>query len=780
MGNIYERLKNNPYLKSHLDWEIAICQHMMYLLIDEDRGEPVLGERKLPWGAPDAETYVKRIERNLRSLEKVADLRLTYQIAAVDMESIARDFPEVAEKMKYWHQQGRLDFVGGSFSQPHMQGIGSESNWRQFEWGVKFFNDFFGKQIKLHGRQETALHQQISQILKKNGFEMISMPIFPWSLEIIEGSFEFTSCHLGTNFMRSNEFVEAVSLDGTSLPAYLTSPVSAFFDLDEVHEDCPIPALHAHNPDNIKRAISSDLYGPPPVWPYFPDLMEIDQSYFENIHEIAAVVHLEEALARRIKKVPPRAKAKLNSYWSYYEGQWAEEFLRNNKLAEEHALLGEAIQCMAKLANTGKDKSDQLHNIWHTILKYQHHDANWIEITDLRRKGINYLKETVRQGQQIMLELAQDMIEPDTQSLAVFNSLAHSRKALIDLPDDEITAGIGTMQKYNNRLLGLTDLPAGGFKSFSAEEYTLVDSQESPLPKTIETKHYRIDFSDNGLINQIISADQSNLLNCQQYLGGEIRAMINDQWQDNRKSGWSFYVGDVCYILERTTSLGDIPLRERYFFFRETNAIKVEMDFDFSGNEVGFYWLDETKINIYYPTRGTDVYHDIPFGYIQSPQERPLFATNWVSCGGLTYVNRGTVKHWVKDGVIANVIAWGSKTFDNRIHFDFWTREQTYDLRLYNTHTIEYFLIPAGTFDANQTVRQVEDLITPVFIAPGKGQKSFYEVQEDDLAITSLHTKEDKVQVRGYQLPSQSKNKYRDFEIFNCPAQDIARIKKDE
>ena len=104
-----------PYLRSHLGWKMSLCQHLMYLLIDEDRGEPMLGERKPPWGAPDAATYVQRIERNLSAFEKIDDLKLNYQVAGVDMESIARGFPHIAEKMKLWYERGRLDFVDGSW-----------------------------------------------------------------------------------------------------------------------------------------------------------------------------------------------------------------------------------------------------------------------------------------------------------------------------------------------------------------------------------------------------------------------------------------------------------------------------------------------------------------------------------------------------------------------------------------------------------------------------------------------------------------------------------------
>ncbi len=47
---ILKQLKKDPFVKEHFGWKLAFCQHPMYLLIDEDRGEPTVGERVPPWG----------------------------------------------------------------------------------------------------------------------------------------------------------------------------------------------------------------------------------------------------------------------------------------------------------------------------------------------------------------------------------------------------------------------------------------------------------------------------------------------------------------------------------------------------------------------------------------------------------------------------------------------------------------------------------------------------------------------------------------------------------
>jgi hypothetical protein len=52
-----EKMQNNPWMKEHFGLQLGVMQHPMYLIVDEDRGEPIVGERTLPWGAPNAEVY---------------------------------------------------------------------------------------------------------------------------------------------------------------------------------------------------------------------------------------------------------------------------------------------------------------------------------------------------------------------------------------------------------------------------------------------------------------------------------------------------------------------------------------------------------------------------------------------------------------------------------------------------------------------------------------------------------------------------------------------------
>lgn len=258
---LLQEILSMPWAAKHFGLQIAYCQHPMYLIVDEDRGVPTVSERIPPWGAPDAATYVERIRRNLASLEKYPGLHLNYDFAAADIENIAQRFPDVVQEMKRKFDSGLLDFVNGSYAQAHLHVEGSEGNWRDFEIGLEVYERLFGKKVTVFACQETGLHEQLPQMLKKMGFEFIVAPQMPWFAEIVSGSFEFTACQpLGTTFIRNNEFVNAQALDGTTLPLYLTND----------DESLPFSA------SGRKRILDQDLYGPSPLSIYFPDMNEIN------------------------------------------------------------------------------------------------------------------------------------------------------------------------------------------------------------------------------------------------------------------------------------------------------------------------------------------------------------------------------------------------------------------------------------------------------------------------------------------------------------------------
>jgi hypothetical protein len=740
-------LKRDPYVKKHFGWKLFFAQHPMYLIVDEDRGEPAVGERIPPWGAKTKEGYIERVRRNLKSLEELPNLKLNYQWSALEVEHMCLNFPDVYERMKNLYASGSLDFLDGTYSQAHLQSLTSESNWRQFEYGHEIYMKLFDKKMDVYARQETGLHQQLPQLLNHFEYKFAAAPAFVATIELLEGPFEFIVQLGQMEAVSGDEFIEAVGLDGSSIPFYLQI------------------GLGWENM-SIARELQQDMYSGPKIFNVFPDLDEVDKEDFEENYQLFDWVLFGDALTETHKENPPRAKGRVYSNWSYNEGVWAEELFRVMRQTEAKVLLAEKINAMVVLSGQELDKSEEIKKIWKTILKSQHHDISWIEVTDLKRTSINRLIKASGECDKIITELSELLVEKSDKELSVFNGQVKKRTALIEL-EKGVSLGSQTFQIYKEQSLGFTDLPPGRYASFKKSD-NIIHSQKTALPKNIDTKYYTIQLSDNGLMKQLETQSGKKLLKDDPKLGGEIRARIDRDWFDNRTAEVNYLTGPVCDIIERKSKINDIPLSETYFYYKDQPYIKVELEFDFNGNEVGYMWFDETKLNVYYPTTGETVHHDIPFGYKEVRQNRPLLATNWVECGGLAYVHSGNVKHWVKNGVIANVLAWGDNQFSNRLHWD-WIEYTEYDIRLYGKQKIEYYIIPLDEFDGNIIAQLVQDIISPVHVQEGAGSRSFYSVDDPGLAVTAIYNKNDQVYVRGYQLPGGGDQGLRDWEIFDRP-----------
>jgi hypothetical protein len=741
-----QELTKDPYLKEHFKWKLFFAQHPMYLLIDEDRGEPPVGERIPPWKAKTKEEYVERVRRNLKSLDELPELKLNYQWSALELEDLCKNFSDIYEWMKRHYKRRSLDFLDGTYSQAHLQVLTSESNWRQFEYGIEIYKDLFDKKVDLYARQETGLHIQLPQLLRIFGYKYAAIPAFIATVEIIDGSFEFIIQEGRMEAINGEEFITAVAPDGSTIPFYLQIELG----WDNM---------------SLEREFQQDLYSSPKIFNVFPDLDEVDKELFEENYRLFNWVLFRDALEESYIVNPPRATALVYSNFSYNEGVWAEELFRAMRKAESYALLVEQMNAMVHLNGSNIDKTDELKEIWKTILKSQHHDISWIEVTDLKRKSINRLKAAIDKCYMLMYDLSSELVNADEKTLSVFNGLAMNRNGLVELEEGSSLLNF-VFQDYRGRSYGFVDLPSGGFNSFTVSNKS-ISSKEEIIPENINTKYYRIDFSNEGLIKQIKTKGGNKLLKESDKLGGEIRARIDRMWYDNKTADVKYFAGEVFDIVERKTSINNIPLNEIYIYYKHQPYIKVELEFDFNGDEVGYMWFDETKLNVYYSTLGNVVRQDIPFGYKEAKMNRPLFPTSWIECGGLVYVHRGTVKHWVKDGTIANVLAWGDNQFTNRLHWD-WIEYTEYDIRLYGKQKIEYYIIPLDEFDGNEITHIVDDIISPVFITSGNGEKSFYSQEDYSMSITSVYVKDGKVWMRGYQMPEGNK-KYNDWEIFNTP-----------
>jgi len=745
-------------MRDFVKWKNVLCQHPMYLVIDRDRGKPIVEERIPPCGAPNAKEYAKRVKRNLESLERFPDLKINYQFSGIEMEDMARDFPELIEEIRKWVKKERLGFVGGTYSQPHLHVFGPESNIRQFEYGLEVFRRIFGTEIITYARQETGLHQQLPQILNAFDYKFSVVPSFYWTLRFIEGS-SFPEIIGNTHFqsfVQGEEFTYWQGLDKSKIPLYLKS-------------SC------AHMEEDEQR----DLFHSPILSICFPDMKEVNENWYREKRRKGGFYLLDEALEEQIRKYPPTSQANLYTYWSYIEGVWAEALCRKNKKAEIRALQAEAMESMAHLAGQKIEGTrEKMDKIWKNILASQHHDVYWVETTDLKRKALSWLDEAVKISEQIIKQAQTKIVKKidtgkeEEKVLVVFNTLPKERKGIIKLEAEENLEIVSdenkelSAQRIEGKLIFIDTLPAFGYKVYKLRNGGSITERRSLENREFENQYYKVKIREDGLFQSMIEKGSGQeLLDINAYLGGEIKGQIRNKEVSTRDKGRITRIkeGEIGKLIEIEGLLETIKYKKSITLYYELPTIDVSMNFNFEGDTVGTFLIDESKLNIYWPTRRGKISYDIPFGVAKGREGRPLFAINWLDIStnkcGLTIINKGTPKHWVRNGVMANVIAWGGNKFSNRQYLGPLKQTQ-YDLRLYGSHHISYSLYPHENGWREARVTSIaQHLLFPLLAHQASNHKgtlererSFFKLFPDSLVVTSIQSSKDKVNCRVYNM----------------------------
>jgi alpha-mannosidase len=687
---------------------------------------------------------------------------MNFQFSGVEMEDMARDFPELIEEMRKWVKEKRLGFIGGTYSQPHLHVFGPESNIRQFEYGLEVFRRIFGTEIITYARQETGLHQQLPQILNAFGYKFSVVPAFYWTLRFIKGSSfpEIIGNRKFQSFVQGEEFTYWQGLDKSKIPLYLKS--SSYTEEDE----------------------QRDLFHSPVLSIDFPDMREVEEDWYEEKRSKGGFYLLHEALEEVVREYPPTSQANLYTYWSYIEGMWAEALSRKNKEAEIRAVQAEAMEAMMLLSGEEIEGTrEKIDKIWKNILTSQHHDVYWIETTDLKRKALSWLDEATKISEEIIKQTQSKIIkkidtgkeEEEEEVVVVFNTLPSERKGIIKVKTEENEIVNDENKEFPaQRIEGKTNfidtLPALGYKVYKLRKGRSIIKKRN-LESEFENQYYKVKIREDGLFESMIEKSSGQeLLDTKTYLGGEIKGRVRGKEASTRDVSRITKIeeGEIGKLIEIEGSLETIKYKERIALYYELPTIDVSLEFTFEGNEAGDFHIDESKLNIYWPVQRGDIFYDIPFGVEKGKEKRPLFAINWLDIStdkcGLTYINKGTPKHWVNNGVIANVIAWGGNKFSNRQGGGRWLKQTQYDLKLYGSHTISYSLYPHKNIWREARVANIaQDLSFPPLACQARNHKgilekkrSFFELSPNSLMVTSIKNSEGKVSCRVYNIAEKT------------------------
>lgn len=697
-----------------MTWYFALCQHPMYMIIENDE---TAAERTPPWGERDIVSYVDRIRRNLASLDRYPHLKFNYDISGVELEGLAERAPDVIERLRHFVRIGRVGFVNGSYAQAHLHSFGAESNLRQMFEGLDAIKRIAGVKVTSYAHQEPAIHDQMPQILRSLGYRFAVTPGFFWVLSFLTAHEILGVQYQGLHFLQDEEFTRWRGLDGTEVPLYLTQPRLR-------------PKGGVHGSDSHRAALRQEFVKDhlhyPPIRCDFPDMVDIDDDWVDD-HQGHEFVVLDEALQSRLAETPARSAARLYTYWGYGDGIEAERLHRADRQGELALLEAESLGVLAQEL-VGRP-ADNLREAWRSLLRAQHHDAYWVGGMGLREKAVSWADQARRTAEaaigaatdaivsQLPLAVASEgvplvMWEPwpvaRTDVAEVHVTVPAGQSTDFEVRGVDGAAApcqvIGTETAANGSTRATLLFPARttglGYQLLRLIPAVQTETKTGGL--TFENGYYRAAMAPDGTFASLRTLRSDvELIADSTYRGNLLRAQDPEgRWLEFVPSeAPTITDGPVAGRIRVAGTVGDADLVQEITLYHHHPRIDFTLAFDFHDTSYGNYWQDETKLNVYWPVAprgGLD--HDIPFGVVPGHQERSFFPTAWARLGsaraGLAFFHRGTNRCWVRNNVLANVLACGV------IGRDIGTRAQPqmyikdYDLRLRGHHVISYAIYP--------------------------------------------------------------------------------------
>lgn len=769
-------------------WELALAQHPMYLLIREDT---TCAERTPPWGAPTIEAYIQRVRDNLSALERYPRLKLGYEWSGVELELLAQDAPDVLASMRTYASAGRIQFYNGTYAQPHLQILSSESNLRQFQFGQRVYRELDLEPVTVYAHQEASVHDQVPQLLRAFDIPYAVVPGFLTSL-IWQGEGELLLHGVrGPRFLKDQQFVSWTGLDGSKIPLYLHQPIPREMTLKET----------------LVREFVLGRLSAPSLFIDLPDMIGIDDRWMDERSAVDFVT-LEPALKSRLEKTRHFPGVRLLTNWSYLEGIRAEELSRCNWQAEHAVLRAEALNSLAfALTQRAPDSTDE---IWKTILKCQHHDVYCFSAPELKAKSIGWLRDATRQAEKLSANAASailSQIKTDSaagEPVVIFNTIPHSQVGLVETPTlienpeihnvegEAIPCETYTSKEGYRRLRFLAESSGLGYSVFWIKEGQKIEPVENATESLFEfdnPTYHAVLRPDGSFVSLVVKSNGRDLIDPARGPGNSLSATDSSSISfeaETQEQRIEQYLADpavrgleLVWVPAGAAAVRDTPLGRIFsisgnlgqrvkadltiHFYHQLDRIDLTWDFQFEKASIGTFFDDDSKLLVRWPlTIESKIYHDIPFGVVQESEDRPFFPTSWVDLSdgttGLAYFHQGTPNHWVSDGVLYDLIGWGEQTdaIHNGLGRYQWLKP--FDQRLDGRHTIHLAVYPhMGDWRTADIPRAAREYGIPPLAYRARRQngvlpssRMLIDLADSAISPTAVLIEEDKIICRGY------------------------------
>jgi hypothetical protein len=428
---------------------------------------------------------------------------------------------------------------------------------------------------------------------------------------------------------------------------------------------------------------------------------------------------------------------------------------------------------------------------------------------ELRDKAIGWLKKA-RQDAGGLLERAAgeltdrvDTSGPTGTCLVVFNTLPHPQTGLVQA---EVPVDDPTILTAEGEIIPVEAIPVpgrganvrfiAGLPGFGYQTFWVGAGGERPAavpidqPFLFENPFYQAAlYPDGTFASLILKPAGIELLNPANGRGNRLTATDSsavslkegspDDCFERYLAGTALRGPTLDWEPSRPASLLRSPIGARFTvegrlgpriqaaasidFYHQLPRIDLAWRFTFDQASVGTFFDDDSKLLVQWPLGFTgEVSHDIPFGAVQTRDERSFFPTSWLDISdgekGLAFFHLGTPHYWVAENTLFNLIAWGEETdaIHNGLGRHRWLK--SFDQRLNGAHTIRHALYPhTSGWRAADVVGMARGLhFPPVAVQSGQhsgflpGNDQLLAIHDPALAATAVFTRGPEVVCRVY------------------------------
>ncbi len=139
---------------------VALCNHWSYIGIGWQLG---------------IESNVLSVTDAMETADRLPHVKTCINLDARAFELLAEKFPEVAQRLKRYLAEGKVELIGGTYGQPMGTTISGESNIRQLVVGRETIRKALGYEMVTFLEEEEFTHPQVPQIARGAGYRYASL-----------------------------------------------------------------------------------------------------------------------------------------------------------------------------------------------------------------------------------------------------------------------------------------------------------------------------------------------------------------------------------------------------------------------------------------------------------------------------------------------------------------------------------------------------------------------------------------------------------------------------